>query len=284
MSNDTFDPRQASGESAMRGSRPLELNEVSLNGDGQAKEIAPGKFERKGGYFRKRILVGKPKDQKPEEIDLGKKAVVVFLKVRRRLIERGREGEIIRSTGEHNAPTDAVTLYEGATKEKRNGVAADLRKEFPNLRTVQTVYSLLCEEKSEPELVRLIVKGASLKSDVKAPDVPDFYQYISSFTGQDHFYEYKTVLTPVLEEGKQTYFAINFQRGEKLDEKRYAYALEQMRKVDENCKDIDQQRAQRIVKDTVAPSETTERGEEEATEDVIDYPKDDIGPEDIPFN
>src|SRR3954468_10285871 len=105
---ETFDPSVASGESAMRGSRPLELNEVSLNGDGSAKEITPGNWQRQGGYFRKRILIGNPKDQKPQEINLGGTINVVFLKVRRRLVERAKKGEIVRSIGEHNSPKEAV--------------------------------------------------------------------------------------------------------------------------------------------------------------------------------
>jgi len=76
----------------MRGSRPLELNEVSLNGDGSAKETSPGIWARNGGYFRKRILISKPKDTKPEEINIGKEITVVFLKVRRRLVERAKAG------------------------------------------------------------------------------------------------------------------------------------------------------------------------------------------------
>jgi hypothetical protein len=199
MTDTTFDPREASGESAMRGARPLELNEVSLNGDGSVSEIAPGQFKRKGGFFRKRILIGKPKDVKPEEIELGQEITLVFLKVRRRLVERAREGEIVRSIGEHNSPSDAVTLYENATKQRFNGVAKDLREKFPNLRTVQVVYALLVTATAEPELVRLIVKGASLGSEVKAEGVMDFYQYISSFTGDDHFYQFKTELSPILE-------------------------------------------------------------------------------------
>jgi len=59
--------------------------------------------------------------------------------------------------------------------------------------------------------------------------VPTFYDYIGSFTGDDHFYQYKTVLTPVLEEGKRTYFTMNFQRGDKLSEASYGIAIEKMK-------------------------------------------------------
>lgn len=279
MSENTFDPKEASGESAMRGNRPLELNEVSLNGDGSAKEIAPGKWKRQGGYFRKRLLVGKPKDAKPDEVNLGDRIEVVFLKVRRKLVERGKDGKILRSTGEHNHTLEAVTVYETDTKQRFNGIAADLRKTFDGLRTVQIVYALLLQEGVPAELVRLVVKGASLGSEVKAPETPDFYGYISSFTGQDHFYQYKTVLTPILEEGKQTYYAINFARGEKLSDKQYDYALEKMREVHENCTEVDVQRASRIVKS----ASTGEVQEAEVDDTLPAHMTDDVNPDDIPF-
>jgi hypothetical protein len=54
----SFDPKEASGEASVQSGRSLELNEVSLNGDGSAKEVEPGKWKRNGGYFRERILIG----------------------------------------------------------------------------------------------------------------------------------------------------------------------------------------------------------------------------------
>lgn len=269
----------------MRGPRTLELNEVSLNGDGSVKETPPGSgnFVRQGGYFRKKIFIGKPKDQKPEEIDLGKAITVLFLKIRRKLVERAKGGEIVRSTNEHNSTNESVMLYETGNKDgTRRGVASDLRKQFPNLRTVQIVYALLVQS-SGVELVRLVVKGASLGSETKDKNVPDFYEYISSFKGDDHFYQFKTELSPVIEEGKQTYYAINFQRGEKLSEKSYELAMEHMKAVHTNCTEVDTQRAQRIVKETTASDDivSEDRVNDEVT--APDYPADDINPEDIPF-
>lgn len=279
---DTFNPAEASGETAIKGVRTLELNEVSLNGDGDAKEIAPGKFERAGGYFRKRMLVGNPKDAKPQEIDLGRGITLVFLKVRRRLVERGNDGKIVRSTGEHNSPQDIVTLYETATSTKLTGTASALRTQFPNLRTVQVVYSLLVTPTKEPELVRFVVKGASLGSDAKAEGVMDFYQYISSFTGDDHFYQFKTVLTPILEEGKKTYFAIKFERGDKLSEASYTVALVRMREVHENCVEVDKQRAARMVRDGEADIHID--GSMSEPQPEVEYPTEEINPDEIPFN
>ena len=281
MTTETFDPSVASGERDMRGSRPLKLNELLINGDGNATEVNPGEWKRNGGYFRKRLLVGNPKDQKPKEENLGERVSVVFLKVRRRLVERGEKGKIVRSTGEHNSPKDSVTLYEADSKNKVNGVAEDLRKQFENLRTVQIVYALLATADGD-ELVRLIVKGSSLGSEVKAKDVMSFYDYISSFRGDDHFYQFETILTPVKEQGAQPYYAINFQRGDKLSEEDAALALSRMKEVHDNCVEIDTKRAMRIVEAAQADGVVPEEGAAPAQDMAADYPTD-INPDDIPF-
>jgi hypothetical protein len=275
-----FDPAKASGETNYNAPRPLELNEVMLNGDGDVTEVSPGKFERKGGFFRKRILIGNPKGEKPEEVNLGTEASVIFLKIRRRLMQRGTDGKIIRSTNEHNTPNESVFLYEEGSKEPKIGVATDLRKEHEGLRTVQVVYALLLGE-AEPELVKVVLKGASLGSEVKAEGVTKFYEYLSSFGKGEHFYEYVTLLKPVLETGKKSYFAINFVRGEKLDEATYALAMQHMQAVHEKCVEIDTARAVKIAQNIsidIVPEPV-----ENVVETGVEYPKDDINPDDIPF-
>src|SRR6266576_3229232 len=74
------------------------LNEVSLNGDGSTDEVEPGKFVRKGGYFRKRVLTGnRNRNEKPKEENLGAPVKIVFLRKRRKLVERGgTDGQILR--------------------------------------------------------------------------------------------------------------------------------------------------------------------------------------------
>ena len=256
---------ELSGESTYRAPRSLEINEVSLNGDADVKEIAPGKFERKGGYFRKRLLAGRTnRDEKPEEVNLGKSISVVFLKIRRRLVERADKGEIIRSTSEHNSKTDAVTLYDSRTKQSVRGVAEDLRKVHEGLRTVQIVYALLLDGTKEPELVRITIKGASLGSEAKAEGVPTFYQYISSFPREAHMWEYVTELSAIVEEGAKSYFAINFQQGEKLDPETLALAEAKLREVAQNCRDVDEARAAKIVQGAKVEIATAQESDEES--------------------
>lgn len=286
--SEEFNPEVASGEAAMGGVRLLTLNELSLNADGNIKEIEPGRYEKKGGYFRKRVIIGNPKDQKPEEVKLGETITVVLLKVRRKLVHRGADGKIIRQTNEHNSLNETVTLYETETKQKRTGVAKDLREQFPQLRTVQIVYALLLEG-GTPELVRFVVKGASLGGETKVEGVTDFYAYISSFRGSgEHFYQYKTLLSPVKVEAQQTYYVINFRKGEKLNDKGYAIALEYMKQVHENCTEVDTQRAMRVVEKARVEEEPQEQGrtEEDYPDDASaedEEPSSGPNPDDIPF-
>lgn len=277
-----------SGESTYKGKQALQLNELSLNGDGAVKEVSPGNFVRQGGFFRKRVLIGKARDERPEEINLGDRIEVVFLKIRRKLVERGnKDGEIIRSTNEHTHKGEAVTLFDSRTNTKTFGVAADLRERHEGLRTVQIVYALLLQG-GKQELVRLVVKGASLGSEAKAEGVMDFYRYIGSFGKDEHFYEYKTVLTPVLEEGKQPYFAINFMRGDRLHDDAMVFVVQRMKEVHANCVEIDATRAAKMV---TADIPVEEQPKEDFYEDapvddappLIDESTGEVNPDDIPF-
>jgi len=271
-----FDPVAASGEQNYKGGQGLILNEVSLNGDAEAVETPPGsgKFVRKGGYFRKRVLVGSPKGEKPVEENLGGSVRVVFLKVRRKLVERGEKGKIIRSTNEHNHKNNRVFLYEEG-REPIAGVAAALRERFEKLRTVQIVYALLLAA-GEPELVRFIVRGSSLGSESKAETTTDFYKYLGSFSSNEHFYEFETIAQPVLEQGLKAYYAIDFKRGQALTPELQQIALDKLREVHEKCEAQDEARAQKFAKgEDIVEDEQKETG--------IEYPKDDINPDDIPF-
>lgn len=90
---------------------------------------------------------------------LGDRVQVIFLKVRRKLVQRGDLGKIMYSTSEHNAATDVVDLF-GKNGYIERGSAKALRERYPGLRTIQVVYALLLEGVKEPELVRITIKGA----------------------------------------------------------------------------------------------------------------------------
>lgn len=222
-----------SGQGSYQSAPRLVLNEVLINGD--------------EGYIRKRIWVGRTKEQeneKPEEIKLGDTAEIIFLKVRRRLVQRGKKGDIERSTGEHNTVHDTVSLYEGG-KEVMTGVAKEVREKYPELRTTQVIYGLLLENPEAPELVRLTIKGASLGSENKPEGVMDFYQYISSF-GDESVTQYVTKLGVIQESGMKTYFALTYNRGEKLSEKLQEIADARLLEVHEHLTKADKSRGKEV--------------------------------------
>lgn len=250
--------KELTGQSNYQSRDRLVLNEVLLNGD--------------KGYLRKRIWVGRTRDQqeKPEEIDLGKETKVIFLKIRRKLVERGRDGSITRSSGEHNTVNDTVTIYE-SKEQVYTGNAREARKKFEGLRTVQIVYALLSQAKSEPELVRVLVKGASLGSDSKPEGVLDFYQYLGSF-GEDAICDFITKLGVVQEHGMKDYYAMTFSRGDLVPESLREFVLEKLQFVHDYTSKSDAGKID-IVKESVAEEEV----------DEIKYPEEEINPEDIPF-
>jgi hypothetical protein len=277
----------AAGETHYRRTPPLVLNEVSLNGSGSLKQTAEGKMEPAGGYFRKRLYAGhRNRNEKPEEENLGNSIKIVFLRKRRKLVERGgTDGSIVRATNEHNHPKEAVTLYESASKQSEVGIAADLRTKYSGLRTVEIIYALLMVEGEEPELVRIPVKGSSLGSDAKAETTTDLYKYMASFAGKEHMWQYHTMLVPVFETGKMSYFAIDFKRGEKIDDETIANVVAPMlRKVRENLDEVDRSQQEKIAAGASVAADAPEVEREEGPSSLDEYPKEeDIDITSIPF-
>lgn len=246
------------------------LNEVSLNGD--------------SGRFRKRIYVGHDRrsNERPEEEDLGDSVRIIFLKVRRKLVERSRKGEIVRQTSEHNTVNSTVSVW----PEKVYGKAADIRARFEGLRTVQVVYGLLLNAANtkEPELVKLIVKGASLGSEAKEKDVPSFYQYLSSYKAPEHFFQFQTILKPVEEHGAKTYYCMTFERGAAISEQGMELVAKELTSVHEKLEEQDSYVAKKadVAKEpTAAPGDGVDAPAPAGGD--VQYPDEEINPDDIPF-
>lgn len=285
MDNKTDDLDSMSGVDNYKGNR-LMLNTVSLNGDAEIIEVEPGKFAPKGGYFRKTLTAEQKKGEKPEEIKLGDSAKVVMLKIRRSLSERSGD-KVVRWTTEHNTPDDTVELHSDGVKAIEIATARQLREKYPNLRTIQIVYGLLLEEGKEPEPVRIRIKGSALGSESKEEGVPTFYQYVSSFDKnekgvKEHLREYVTVLSAVKEQGKKTYFTINFTRGEKLDAKLQDVANNTLRDIHGKLLAQDTARKERIAS-MGKEEQVADDPEKPEAEKPADYPEEEINPDDIPF-
>jgi len=254
-------------ESLYKRPQRLPLNEVNLHG---------GK-----GIFTKTLFTEeKGEDNRYKTVDLGEEVKVVWLKIRRKLVQWDKELGLIRSTNEHNAPTDVVTMFgQGGPKV---GIASEIREEFDDLRTVQVVYALLVGE-GKSELVRLNVKGSSLGSNNKAEDTTSFYDYLKKFTKDEHFYEYVTDISTVKEKSNLgEYHAMNFSRGAKLTDQQMEKVATEMKKVHQAAVEEDEYYS-KGASTTVTAKPTQLTGTQPGGERVIEYPEEEISPEDIPF-
>jgi hypothetical protein len=260
----------------------IKLNKIQFNGQ--------------TGTFVKTCLLEDKVTENGEErfktIDLGKELKVVFLK-HRRVLTQYIKGKPSPTTNEHNSKDDYVTLFTG--KEKESGKASILREKYPGLRTVQVVYAYVPSLK---ETVKLSIKGASLSSEVKAKDVPTYYSYLASFKNE-HSWQFITELSPVAEKGPMgTYFCINFKKGEKLTEEQINKAVEIIKDIHEKITAQDEYALSKIPKDVFEQevnseiarvdkyrkdvAEQTKKNEANPVP-VVEYPEDEINPEDIPF-
>lgn len=260
---------EMSGETST--SPKLVLNEISINGK-------KGTFiytDKKGG------LVEADGKKRYAQEDLGESVNVVFMRIRRRL-RQFRKDQKPLVTNEHNTKNDMLTLFGDPAIVK--GGNDDLKAKYPNLRTNQIIYCLLSREGHEDEVVRLVVKGSSLGSKAKAKGTHDFYTYISSFKADgadDHMYDFITELYVIEERGDLgEYYAMSFRRGEELDQAAKDKVAEKMIPVFSFIKASDAYFQTKKVEEL---QKTLDKAR--ASDDIptIEYPEDEINPEDIPF-
>lgn len=252
---------QMTGEAQYRKPQLLKINSLKLNGE-TGKFVLTHLTEPKGedGRYVK------------EEIDGS--VELVFLKIRRRLIEASRDG-IVRSTSEHNTPNDVVVLFNQKDNTTEKAPAREIRDKYEVLRTEQIVYA-----RFRGQVVRLSVKGASLGSADKSKEKMDFYKYLTSFQEDAHFYEYKTRLDAIEEGETRKYYCINFARGEKLTDEQLGKVYEDIKMVHESCSKFDKYYDVSTVREI---KQDIEKESIEGKNDV-EYPEEEINPEDIPFN
>lgn len=247
----------------------LKLNEIRING-------------QTGQFMYKDILAGRNEEtDKFKEEAIGTSISLVFLKIRRRLVQYRKDKKLL-ITQEHNSRFDTLTLW-GDDEGVIVGPNDEIRKRFEGLKTQQIVYALYTSKAGEKELVRFIVKGSSLGSRVKTEETPSFYDYISSFKedGKDeHFYEFKTKVYTVEEEGQLgKYYAASFEKGDKLTEGELEDVITFMTKAYDFCVSTDE-----FYKSKKIEEQLSEVGKQEQSDiDTIEYPTDDIDPQDIPF-
>ncbi len=249
----------------------LVLNEIRFNG--------------KEGKFTHVNLVGREKDQKAVETELGDSIKVIFLKIRRRIqgFKKGnkslKEFDQFYTSTEHNTKDDTVYLF--GAKEK--GKSEDLYNKYAathKMRAQRVIYCYLIQEGKERELVRLIVKGGTLNPnrESKVSGKLDFFDFINQKRPKgDHTYMYVTNISAVQEEGNLgTIYTMEFVRGSKLADDKLQVVVDEVKKIhaltleqDAYYKDADAQ--------AIAPKE------EVATVEYPSAEEEGINPEDIPF-
>jgi hypothetical protein len=269
--NYTFMDEDKTGEGAFR--RPnYTVSQVTFNGDeGRFYYRAKDAVKGEDGKFPKTAITEK-----------GQPLSVVYLKIRRVLshFKKGGDGY---TTNEHTSKKDRVILY----GKNEVGIAEELREKYPELRTQQIVYCYLPLKK---EIVRLTLKGSSLGSDETAKGILKFYDYFRVFNDDEHSYEFATRLTPVAEQGpKGTYYAIGFTKGDKLNETNLETVKGMIDEVHDRTKAVDtylQAKMEEARPTLYAPAQQTkvlpQVGPDDGL-DTIEYPDDDINPNDIPF-
>lgn len=258
--------------SAMTGERrrapEMKLDQIAINGN--------------SGVF-KVLEFTKPKNTANDKIEVqefDKGIDVVFLKIRRKLVaSKMVEGkvEVQFQTNEHNNKNDLVEVW---GKKSDEGTAEQMRDKYPDLKTQQIVYV-----RFGGKIMRLVVKGLSLKSlesDTQELSRPlGFYDYISTFKNNEHFWQFKTKLSAearVAESGS-TFQAIVFERGVALTEEQINEVVENIKTVHAFTTKVDEYYGNTQKKTTLPVAKVAPKI---GTTDV-EYPTDDVDAEDIPF-
>jgi hypothetical protein len=258
------------GQNNFNAPRGLTLDELKLVGNSMGKV---------GGHFK---LIGLSKekgdDDKYPVLEFPQKEplTVIFLIVRRRLVESTQDG-LKRWTSEHDTPNDVVQLF-GENKDR--APASELKVRHENLRTEQVIYV-----RYKGEIYRLRVKGVTLKpTDPKKDGYTSFYTYLQTFKDGESFWQYATKMTPVeVDTATGTNWAINFERGPKLNDDQIKEVVENIKHIYNSNKKVDEyyNKPAAPVATTYPDSLTSEK--DAATSDDGFYPADEINPEDIPF-
>jgi hypothetical protein len=254
--------KMSGGDLYKRAPKNLLVNEVKLNGE--------------KGEFLLLDLVNKVKGEKTVQTSLGGQVNVIFLKHRRRLNGWNNDQERYWTSTEHNAKTDICYLF-GADEK---GISGDLRNKHEKIvETQHLAYAFLLRKDLPRELVRVVIRGASLGSKSTEKGVTKLYDYLASFAKNEHSYEYVTEMFAVKEKGKmKEYFVTDFKRGAKMPDDKMPVVLEEIKRIYEVAQEQDEyyQKAESIKEDLPTIDMDVQA-------EGIEYPEEKINPEDIPF-
>lgn len=270
---DVEDVGELTGENSSRAPvRNLEVNEV--------------RFDGKEGRFSLVHWVGHKKGDELVTEDLGPSISIVILKLRRRIqgLKKGnkalKEFDEWYTSTEHNVKEDVVYLMGARDK----GTAEEMYNKYLSshkMRAQRIVYAFLLREGKERELVRVVVKGATLNSrrDSKKEGVMDYFDYISMKRPKDdHHYKHVTVLSAVEEDGNLgTFYTISFARGSRLPQEHLKVVVEEVKRIHAHTVEQDEYYKKTEAKDVSPKAEDLP---------AVEYPsaeEEGIDPADIPF-
>lgn len=211
--------------------KSMPLDEITFNGEYGIflEKSKDAKRDKETGEYPK-IKITEP----------GEPLEVVYLKIRRAMFYYDETLEKFWNTNEHNHRNETVLLYQ-PNGVREVGVAKDLKEQYDFLSVQQILY---CYLPKFNKVVRLIIKGSSLGSRFEhKEEVLKFYDYLQSFSNNEHSYQFITKLQPVEEinKMKKKYFAISFVRGNELDEEMQSEVLTMINEVHDTVTAIDAQ-------------------------------------------
>ena len=250
------------GQNNSQAAPTMVLNEISINGN--------------DGTIQYKNQVDRQEGEKPEVTELGKSINVVLLKERRKMQFFDSKLERYAQTIEHNTKFETVQAFvpNGDTYNVLTGDGDSLYEQDNRFRTVQVVYALYGENK---EVVRIHIKGLSLKSDEKATGYYDYKQSL----GDKPMY---SVVTKIASAGRETKSGVKYGMDftEATEVKDTAYAIEKLKEVHAYTEKLDAHNRSKLPQTKEESKEYTQ-GTPLPKEKVIEYPTEEINPDDIPF-
>jgi hypothetical protein len=263
-----MDNKELAGMTGQAGSEKVasyKLNEIRMTGD--------------SGEFSLLELLGEKTEGKYPVIDVGKGLEGVILKMRWRLFKYeeipdskapGGVRVNITATSEYdNKSADRVVVFN--TGEK--GIAADIKQKY-GLGSQRVLYFYLPGRK---EVVRVIVKPSALSGDKNPGGEMGLFEYVDLFNDEGlYLHEWTTKLGSVFRKDpngnkRKDYFAMTFAKGHEIIPENKAHMVEMVKEVHKKTSGNPE------FADQWAPPNSPK-----GTED-IEYPAEDINPDDIPF-
>jgi protein tyrosine phosphatase (PTP) superfamily phosphohydrolase (DUF442 family) len=235
--NNELDLQAMSGENNVKSSGLPRYDEITLDGNYgmyKIKHVTQELVEiAEDGIIKKKYPTS----------ELGNRVELVWLKVRRQLVESNDEG-LVRQTNEHNTKSDVVTVKHWTGQADETMVASSVNGntgKYPKMKVRQIIYAL---DLSDGKVYRLISKGMSNSMKDKPEDAVLFFDYIFNMPEGDHFYTQTNVM-----EAKSTktkvglkYYS-HFTKGRDLTEDEMEIVKEKMKEVHDSVSAYDASRS-----------------------------------------